>query len=96
MIRPLILSFALLSTPAFAAGHFEARPETQPAQMRLVARDNLWRCGAAGCVSGRTSTRPAIVCSSLAREVGPLLSFSVAGRAFTAEELQACNGRARS
>ena len=96
MIRPLVLACALLSTPALAAGHFEAQPETQPAQIRVVARDNLWHCGTAGCVSNRTSTRPAIVCSTLVREVGRLRGFSVAGRPFTADELEACNSRARS
>ena len=96
MIRPFVLSLALLSTPALAAGHFQAQPATQPAQARIVARDNLWHCGGAGCSSNRTSTRPAIVCSSLVREVGRLTSFSVAGTAFSAEQLAACNTRARS
>jgi hypothetical protein len=36
-----------------------------------------------------------LVCASLVRAVGPLRSFSVDGRAFAAEELEACNGRAR-
>jgi hypothetical protein len=96
MLRPFLLSLALalVSTPAFA-GYFDAQPLTRPGSERFVARDNAWRCGEAGCSSARTTTRPALVCSSLVREVGPLRSFSVDGRAFDAAALEACNGRAR-
>ena len=95
MLRYAILSLAFLSAPAFAAG-FQAETNSAPAQARFVARDSIWRCTGTNCVStNRTSTRPAVVCSALAREVGALKSFAVDGRAFGAEELQACNARAR-
>jgi hypothetical protein len=93
MTRFALLSLAFVAGPAFAAGHFEAQPVTRPAQERFVARDNAWRCGEAGCSSARTATRPALVCSSLVRAVGPLSSFSVAGRPFSSDQLTACNGR---
>jgi hypothetical protein len=96
MLRYAMLSLALVSTPAFAAG-FQAETSTQPPQVRFVARDSIWRCARMACVStNETSTRPSIVCAALARQVGVLRSFSVDGRAFGAEELQACNARARS
>ena len=95
MLRPAILSLALLSTPALANGYYRAEPAAAPPQERFVVRDNVWRCGAADCSSGRTATRPAIVCASLARQVGVLRSFSVEGRAFAAEQLENCNRRAR-
>ena len=94
MFRAALLSLAFLSAPAFATGYFEAQPVTRPAQERFVARDNGWRCDEAGCSSARTSTRPALVCSSLVRAVGPLRSFSVDGRPFDAASLEACNRRA--
>ena len=95
MLRYAVLSLALVSAPAFAAG-FQAETSSAPAQQRFVARDSIWRCAGTNCVSGnRTSTRPAIVCAALARQVGALRSFSADGRAFGAEELQACNARAR-
>ena len=95
MLRYAILSLALVSAPAFAAG-FQAETNSAPAQERFVARDSIWRCAGTSCVStNRTSTRPAIVCAALAREVGALKSFSADGRAFGAEELQRCNARAR-
>jgi len=95
MLRPALLSLVFLSTPAFATGYFDAQPVTRPSHERFVARDNAWRCGDTGCSSARTATRPALVCSSLVRAVGPLRSFSVDGRAFDAAALEACNGGSR-
>jgi hypothetical protein len=95
MPRLAILALALVSAPAFAAT-FQAAPAARPAQAQFVARDSAWRCTEAGCVTTNvTFTRPAIVCAALAHEVGALTAFSVDGRAFAAEELQACNARAR-
>jgi hypothetical protein len=94
--RYLLLSLAFLPAPALAAGTFRAEPAAPPAQQRFVARDSIWRCAGAACIStNRTSTRPAIVCSALAHQVGVLRSFSVDGRAFAAEALENCNSRAR-
>jgi hypothetical protein len=96
VLRYAILSLAFLSTPAFAAGAFQAETNARPLQARFVARDSIWRCTESNCVStNRTSTRPAVVCAALVRQVGALKSFSSDGRAFGAEELQTCNARAR-
>ena len=96
MIRPVILAATamLAATPALA-NHYRAEPAAASTKARFVARDNVWNCAAAGCVSSRSATRPAIVCSTRVREVGALRSFSVEGRAFAAEELEACNRRAQ-
>ena len=96
MLRYAILSLAFLSSPALAAGVFQAETNARPPQERFVARDSIWRCTESVCVSAnRTSTRPAMVCAALARQVGALKSFSSDGRAFGADELQSCNARAR-
>jgi hypothetical protein len=95
MFRAPLIALAFFSTPALAAGYFDAQPLAPPAQQRFVARDNAWRCTAAGCSSPRSATRPAFVCASLVREVGALRSFSVEGRAFSPEQLEACNSRVR-
>jgi hypothetical protein len=95
MIRAALVALAFVAAPATAQSHYQAQPETAPAQARFVARDNVWRCNEGGCESARTAARPAIVCSTLAREVGRLRSFSVQGQAFGEEELAACNSRAR-
>ena len=95
MVRYALLSLALVSTPALA-NPFQAETSAAPTPARFVARDSIWRCSETQCIStNRTSTRPAIVCAALARQVGALKSFSAGGRAFGAEELQSCNARAR-
>lgn len=95
MLRYAILSLALVSAPSFAAG-FQAETGSPPSQARFVARDSIWRCTGTTCVStNETATRPAVVCSALARQVGALRSFSAEGRAFDAAQLQTCNARAR-
>ncbi|MEA3014103.1 MAG: hypothetical protein QOD42_2648 [Sphingomonadales bacterium] len=95
MFRYALLSLAFLSSPALAAG-FEAQTSTAPPSARFVARDNIWRCAGTNCVStNRTSTRPAIVCSALARQVGALRGFAVDGRPFDARQLESCNARSR-
>ena len=96
MFRYALLSLAFLSAPALAAESFQASTTARPPQQRFVARDSIWRCTGTQCVStNRTATRPAIVCSSLARQVGALTRFAVDGRPFDASQLQNCNGRAR-
>jgi len=95
MVRYALLSLAFVSAPALAGG-FQAQTTTAPSSARFVARDSIWRCADTNCVStNATSTRPAIVCSTLARQVGALRSFAVDGRPFDARQLEACNGRAR-
>lgn len=95
MPRYALLVFALVAAPAFAAT-FQAAPAARPPQTQFVARDSVWRCAEAACVTTNvTLTRPAIVCAALAHQVGALTSFSVDGRAFAANELEACNARAR-
>jgi hypothetical protein len=95
MFRYALLSLAFLSSPALAAG-FQAQTTTAPSPAPFVARDSIWRCAGTQCVStNRTSTRAAIVCAALARQVGALRGFAVDGRPFDARQLESCNGRAR-
>lgn len=94
------LVFALVLTgaaaPALGAPYYRAEPASRPARTVIVARENVWRCANEGCTAERGTSRPAIACAGLVREVGALASFSADGRAFDAEELRACNRRARA
>jgi hypothetical protein len=94
MFHAALLAFAMASAPAVASQHYQAEPAAKPAQAKFVAKDILWRCGDAGCTGAKGSSRPAIVCASLVREVGALRSFTAGGTAFAAEDLQKCNARA--
>jgi hypothetical protein len=60
-----------------------------------VARDTLWRCNGNECTASAATSRPAIVCAAMAREVGTLSSFTFRGEPIDAEALAKCNSRAR-
>ena len=91
-----LFSFTLLGGTAFAAdGRYRAEPANPPSASRLIVKDIVWRCGAAGCVAPRGNSRPAIDCSALAHEVGTLRSFTVEGQALDPAALEKCNARAR-
>ena len=91
-----LLTFFVFGGTAFAGtGHYRAEPANPPAAARLIVKDIVWKCGAAGCLAPRSNSRPAIDCSALAHELGTLRSFSVDGRALDPAALEKCNARAR-
>ena len=94
MFRAAIVALGLFAVPAFAA-HYEAKPAERPSAEKIVLRDLMWKCGDAGCAAGKSASRPAIVCAVLAREVGRLESFTVAGRPLDPASLEKCNARAQ-
>jgi hypothetical protein len=95
MLRPAILGFALFAAPALASSHYHAEPVAKPAAARLILRDTIWSCGDNGCAAAtKSSSRPAIVCEVLVKEIGALRSFSIAGQPLSAEQLEKCNARA--
>ena len=101
MVRNALLAFSLtvgLAAPALAlAPHYQAEPTVAPAAAKLALRDTLWRCGEGGCAATQASaSRPAIVCSVLASEIGTLRSFTAAGQPLSAEALAKCNARAKA
>ncbi len=95
MYSSLLVPLALfgLAAPAAAAA-YRATPLVQPDRAVVVTRDNVWRCDADGCAATGRSSRPAVACARLARELGALRAFSVDGRDFTGAELARCNGPA--
>jgi len=94
------LSLASLSlaaaAPALAAGpYYRAELATPASSGQVTARGLIWKCSAAGCVAGKSNSRPAIDCASLAREAGALRSFTVQGRALSDADLEKCNAKAK-
>ena len=91
-----LVALAAAASPAIAAGpYYTAQLATPPAAEQLIVRGLVWKCGAGGCVAGRSNSRAVIDCSALAREVGTLRSFTVEGRSLTPDQLQKCNAKAR-
>ena len=89
-----VAALAGTAAPASAATQYRAELAAPPSAQRMVVRDVVWNCDGGACVALQTSSRPATDCSALADHAGKLRSFSVAGRALSAEELEKCNARA--
>ncbi|WP_447765888.1 CC_3452 family protein [Sphingopyxis panaciterrae] len=90
----LVGGLAFASSAASAAGgaYYRAELASPAPKARFVARDVVWICDGASCVAGRGTSRPAIMCSTLAKQAGSVSAFTANGKAFDADELARCNG----
>lgn len=94
LVSALSVAALAFAAPAAAgsAGHYQASLASPPAKARLVAKGLVWNCNDTQCAASRKSpSRDIIVCSALAKKVGPLTGFAVAGKAFDADALASCN-----
>jgi hypothetical protein len=96
MTRTLAALFAatLVAAPA-AAANFSARLTAPAGELKIVARDIVWRCGPDACQGAADGSRPVVVCQGLAKRAGRLDNFIVNGRAFGSDELAKCNAAAQ-
>ncbi|QIG81682.1 CC_3452 family protein [Stakelama tenebrarum] len=85
------------TSEAQSAGvHYSAVPVAAPEKERIVTRRAVWHCDAQRCVAPRASSRDAVICQSIAREIGRLASFTANGSPFDAAALSECNAYAQS
>ena len=95
-VAALALALGFAAAPGASAqgegAHFRAQLAATPAQARAIAGGVVWHCADTACAAPRSPARPLRVCSDLRRELGQVVSFEVAGRALSAEELARCNG----
>lgn len=91
----LTFGTAIAPTPAQAAeGTFYRAELAAPAPTaKPIASGQVWSCSDSACVSGRGTSRPAIVCARLAKEVGEVTAFVADGKALEADALARCNKR---
>ena len=95
MLRPIAAfsALAFLAAPAAAATYSATTSSTAPA--KVAARDVLWTCASGTCSGSTQNSRPLVLCQGLAKQAGPIESFTVNGRAISSGELQRCNASAR-
>lgn len=89
-----IVGGALAATSARAAesAAFYRAELAQPAAAQTVVAGGLaWRCDGSACSATRSTSRDAIVCAKLAKEVGQLTSFASRKGALEAADLARCN-----
>jgi hypothetical protein len=53
----------------------------------------VWKCADTACAAPKGTSRPAVVCARLAKEVGQVSTFTAGGKALEAEDLARCNGK---
>ncbi len=91
-------SILLLSATAGHAqtgGYYNATPVAAPAKASLITGGTLWHCNDGVCVADKAPMRDVILCQMVAREVGKLATFTVAGAPLDADTLAKCNARAK-
>lgn len=90
------LSLGVSVQPAYAqAPVVRAVTVAQLAPKTLVAGETLWNCGTDGCTTRALTSRPAVACAQVTKQVGAVSSFSVGGAALSADELAKCNAKAK-
>lgn len=92
-----IAGLATVSAPttvdARSDGAYYRAELAQPASERTVIAGGLaWACEGTSCTASKGTSRPVRICRQLYRDVGQIVSFSVAGEALDADKLAKCNG----
>lgn len=92
----LVGSLTLLGSAAVAQPNTNYYNVTlaQPAATRTVVRDVIVSCDGATCSAAQGTSRPAIVCASIARELGPVTTFRAGNETLDGEALAKCNAKA--
>lgn len=75
--------------------YYTATLSEAPAATRTVSGGLVWNCAGTACTAPRGTSRPAIVCARLVRELGPITAFSAGGNALAAADIERCNANAR-
>lgn len=93
-----VIAFGGMVVPAPAnaaegAAHYRAQLAAPAADPRPIANGTVWRCGGASCTAPESGSRPVIVCARLAKTVGAVTAFEVAGKPLDAEAVARCNGK---
>jgi hypothetical protein len=93
----LIGSISLLGTAAVAqtgAGYYNVTLANDVGATKQVVRGILVNCNGATCAAAEGTSRPGIVCASIARELGPVTAFRAGDETLDGEALAKCNAKA--
>lgn len=93
----LLGSLTLLGSAAIAqpgGGFYQLNLADQPAASKQIVRGTIFNCDGASCSAAEGTSRPAIVCASVARQLGPVTSFRAGDESLDGEALAKCNAKA--
>ena len=102
MVRILAFILSLVSSLTVLGSAAVAQPGSgfynvtlaQPVAAKSVVHGVLLNCDGAACAAAQGTSRPAIVCASIARELGPVTSFRAGNETLDGEALAKCNAKA--
>lgn len=87
-----LLLLPLAAAPAYAGTpYYDVKLSAAVAQDRIIARELLWSCSGDRCVAAKSNSRPAIICSAVAKAAGGVTEFSAGGKKLDQAALAACN-----
>ena len=89
----LTIGTAITPTSAQAGegAFYRAQLAAPAAKGTAVAGGLAWKCAETACAASKGTSRPAIVCARLVKEVGQVSAFTAGGKALEAEDLARCN-----
>lgn len=90
----MLISGAAANAQARGGSYYNATLTTAAHAPRTVAGALIWNCSGTACTAPRGTSRPAVVCARLVRELGPVSAFSADGRALEGADLERCNAAA--
>jgi hypothetical protein len=96
MLRSFVVLAAIGFSAAPAAAASYSATLATPSNGQFIARDISWNCAGAVCHGATETSRPAVLCQSLAKRAGRIDSFMVDGRALAAADLERCNASAKT
>lgn len=90
----LTFGATLAPAPANAAEmvYYRAELAAPVTEDRTIAGGIAWLCKETTCIAAKGTSRPLRICRELAKELGPVASFTAKGEALEEDKLDACNG----
>lgn len=96
-IATAVITTAALFAAAGASAetpYYSATPAAAPAKAHLITRSTAWTSQNGAFVAARAPERDMVLCQLVARQAGELSAFSAGGKAYDADQLGKCNGKA--
>ena len=95
-VRPaIVLDVRAEVWPVQAADgpYYRAELAAPVSATKPVVSGTVFNCAGTNCAGGKATSRPAIVCARLAKEVGEVATFTANGKTLATEELAKCNSK---
>ena len=96
LLFSLVGSITLLGSAAVAQPNGSYYNVTLASEIagKQVVRGMIFNCTGVSCAAPEGTSRPAIICASVARELGPVTSFRAGETTLDGEALAKCNAKA--